>query len=136
GLCGIHPLTRRYVTQKDMLIMDYQGSCHCGAITFSFSMPEIDTGLKCNCSLCQKKNAMMSNFTLSSNELTIESKDDALSTYTFGSNIAKHHFCRVCGIYPFHQTLRKPGHYRINLSCIDNLDLSSLNVEYFNGRAL
>jgi len=34
---------------------NYQGGCHCGAIRFSFSSPEIKTGIKCNCSICLKK---------------------------------------------------------------------------------
>lgn len=116
--------------------MRYKGSCHCGAITFEFEGPEIDSGLKCNCSICRRKGAMMSPFTIAPTEIRISADEDTLSTYEFGSGIAKHHFCKRCGIYPFHQTLRLPGHYRVNLGCIDNLEVEELPFNTFDGASL
>src|SRR5664279_196475 len=102
---------------------EYKGSCHCGAIRFTFLGPEaIDGGLRCNCSICRRKGAAMTRFSVAPDEISIEVKDDSLATYEFGSRVAKHHFCRKCGIYPFHQTMRKPGHYRVNIGCIDGID--------------
>ena len=114
----------------------YQGSCHCGAIRFTFSGPQIEKGVRCNCSICRRKGATMSDFLVASEELHIEMQGDALATYTFASHVAKHHFCKVCGIYPFHQTLRKPGHYRINLGCVHDLDSTTLPCDILNGAAL
>ncbi len=116
--------------------MHYHGSCHCGAVTFSFESPEITTAIRCNCSICRRKNALMTPFALAPEQLRIEVKGDALATYTFGNEIAQHHFCKQCGIYPFHQTLRNPGHYRVNIHCIDGLDSSKLNCELFDGASL
>lgn len=116
--------------------MRYKGSCHCGAITFEFEGPEIDSALKCNCSICRRKGAMMSPFTIAPTEIRISADEGSLSTYEFGSSIAKHHFCNKCGIYPFHQTLRLPGHYRVNLGCIDNLDVEALPFNIFDGASL
>ena len=104
----------------------YTGSCHCGDIKFSFKAPEIVDGLRCNCTVCQKKGAMMSNFFVAPEDIDIEAKEDAIATYEFGTHVAKHHFCKRCGIYPFHQTMRKPGHYRIHLGCVDGVDVLSL----------
>lgn len=78
----------------------------------------------------------MSSDMIASEELEISSDLELLSMYQFGTNIAKHYFCKTCGIYPFHETMRKPGFYRVNLACIDNIDLDSLQVETFNGKAL
>ncbi len=75
--------------------MEYQGSCHCGAIRFQFIAAPIQSGLRCNCSLCLR-----------------------------------------CGIYPFHETLRKADHYRVNLGCVDDLDVLALPVEVLEGRHL
>ncbi len=50
----------------------------------------------------------MTSFVLAANEITINVQNDSLATYEFSSGNAKHHFCRHCGIYTFHQTLRKP----------------------------
>ena len=115
----------------------YQGRCHCGAIRFSFAGPvAIDKGLRCNCSICRRKGAMMSSFSVAPEDMKIETEGDALATYAFGQGVAKHHFCKHCGIYPFHQTLRKPGHYRINLGCVEGVDPTGLPFDVFDGASL
>ena len=51
----------------------YRGSCHCGAIRFAFKGPEkIENGLRCNCSICRRKGALMSGFTIAPDEIEIE----------------------------------------------------------------
>ncbi|GAA5315152.1 MAG: hypothetical protein AseanaTS_03560 [Candidatus Pelagadaptatus aseana] len=116
--------------------MQYRGGCHCGAVRFEFASEPIASGLRCNCSLCRRKGAVMTAFVLAPEELNIEVKNNALATYEFGGQVAKHHFCKVCGIYPFHQTLRKPGHYRVNLGCVDGIDTTHLPFEVFDGASL
>ena len=115
----------------------YQGRCHCGAIRFSFSGPEtIDRGLRCNFSICRRKGALMSSFAVAPDEMKITVDGDALATYSFGTQVAKHHFCKHCGIYPFHQTMRKPGYYRVNLGCVDGIDAAALPFDVFDGASL
>ncbi|WP_435684787.1 GFA family protein, partial [Sedimenticola selenatireducens] len=104
----------------------YNGSCHCGDIRFSFEHDEITGGLHCNCSICIRKGALMSDFTIPAKDLQIDAKPGALALYKFGSGVAKHYFCKQCGIYPFNETLRMPGHFRVNLGCIDGVDPFSL----------
>lgn len=116
--------------------MKYQGSCHCGAVTFVFESEPIATGVRCNCSICQRKGALMTPFVLAPDSLQIDDSTNQLKTYRFGSEVAAHYFCGNCGIYPFHQTLRKPGHYRINIGCLSNIDPQTLPVELFDGAAL
>jgi hypothetical protein len=114
----------------------YQGSCHCGAVRFSFESEAITKGLRCNCSMCSRKGAMMSPEPIPQAQLKIEANEDALALYQFGQKKAKHYFCRHCGIYPFHETARKPGHFRVNLGCIEDLDPLSLEAEVFDGKHL
>lgn len=78
----------------------------------------------------------MSEFTLAPEEIEIEEKNGALSLYQFDTKVAKHYFCKTCGIYPFHQTMRKPGHYRVNLGCIDDIDTNTIEVELFDGKSI
>ena len=75
-------------------------------------------------------------FMLAPEQLEIEVSGDALSCYQFGGKVAKHYFCNKCGIYPFHETMRKPGHYRVNLGCVDEIDSFTLPRTVFNGREL
>lgn len=114
----------------------YVGSCHCKAVKFSFSGPVIDSGVRCNCSICIRKGALMSAFIIPPEDIEIEAADDALSCYQFASKVAKHYFCKQCGIYPFHETMRWPGHYRVNLGCVDGVDPFELIVEKIEGATL
>ena len=86
--------------------------------------------------MCRRKGALMSAFTIPPENLHIDAEEDSLGVYEFGTSTAKHFFCKKCGIYPFHQTLRKPGHYRVNLGCIDGFDTNSISVDVFDGRRI
>ena len=114
----------------------YRGSCHCGAITYNFTSPEIDKGLRCNCSICVRKGAVMTAFTISPDDIDMEIKDGSLSTYQFGSKSSKHHFCKQCGIYTFHETKSKLGHFRLNIGCIDGINSLEIPVGIFDGAAI
>ncbi len=117
-------------------MQDYEGRCHCGAIKFSFRAPNIVDGLRCNCSICTNKGALMSSFLIPQEDLLVEIKQDALATYKFASQVAEHHFCKICGVYPFHHTLRKKGHYRVNLGCVNGINTLELPVDVIDGASL
>src|SRR5258708_39870218 len=40
--------------------MEYHARCHCGRVRFSFRSPEITAGKRCNCSLCVRRGAVLS----------------------------------------------------------------------------
>lgn len=112
----------------------YEGSCHCGAIQFSYDGEEITKGLRCTCSICSRKGAMMSTEAIPMKNLNIEANANDIGLYQFGSKIAKHYFCKKCGIYTHNEMLRIPGHSRVNLGCIDNLNTSELDLMIFDGK--
>jgi len=114
----------------------YKGSCHCGAVTFSYEGEAITAGLRCNCSLCSRRGAMMSPEAIPPEHFRFGAAEGALGLYQFGSRTAKHYFCRHCGIYPFHETARQPGHFRVNLGCVDGIDPFALEFEVFDGKHL
>jgi len=114
----------------------YSGSCHCGAIRFSYEGEEITAGLRCTCSICSRKGTMMSTEAIPLEALKVEASPEDLGLYQFDSGIAKHYFCRRCGIYTHNEMLRKPGHCRVNLGCIDDLDTSAFEVTVFDGKNL
>ena len=78
----------------------------------------------------------MSAFTIAPEEMHIESKENSLSDYQFGSNVAKHYFCNKCGIYTFHESMRKPGHFRVNLGCVNGINTLELPTQIFDGASL
>jgi hypothetical protein len=116
--------------------MKHEGSCHCGAVRFSFEGGAITKGLRCNCSICVRKGALMSKELIPESSLRIDAKDGALGLYQFGAKTVKHYFCKNWGIYTFHEAASRPGHYRLNLGCIDGVDPLSLEAEIFDGKHL
>ena len=117
-------------------LKDFTGSCHCSNVRFSFSAESIEEGVRCTCSLCEKKGAMMSALVLDRDQLSYEVGDAPLSCYQFGTKVAKHYFCSHCGIYTFHEMRSQPGKMRVNLGCVDGVDVSLLDYSVFDGKNL
>ena len=112
----------------------YEGSCHCGAIKFSYDGDEITKGLRCTCSICSRKGAMMSPEAIPMEKLKIEADEADIGLYQFGNKIAKHYFCKNCGIYTHNEMLRMPGHMRVNIGCIEDLNTSDFEIMVFDGK--
>jgi hypothetical protein len=109
----------------------YHGSCHCGAVRFTVE-GEIAEGYVCDCSLCTKKNALMAN--VHESRLKITAGEDMLGLYQWNARIAKHYFCKQCGIYPFHRKRSMPDHYGVNLKALDDFDWTSVPVRAAEGK--
>ena len=118
------------------MIEPYQGHCHCGAVRFLFESEPLTKGLRCNCSICARKGALMSPEPIPQDRLKIEAQEGMLGLYQFGAKTAKHYFCKNCGIYTFHETSRKPGYFRVNLGCVDGVDTFALETTVFDGKHL
>lgn len=114
----------------------YEGSCHCGALKFSYEGEEITQGLRCTCSICRRKGTLMSTELIPLEQLKIDANPDDIGLYQFDTGIAKHYFCKICGIYTHNETLRAPGNCRVNLGCIGDLVDDELEVVVFDGKTL
>ena len=108
----------------------YQGSCHCGTVRFTLraELVELTT---CDCSLCVKKNALMTK--VHESALVITAGQDALSLYQWNTRRAKHWFCSRCGIYTFHRKRAQPDHYGVNIHCLDGFDPATLPLRATEG---
>lgn len=114
--------------------MKYQGSCHCGKIAFEVE-GEIDGALSCNCSMCQRKGSLL--WFMPRTALNLLTPENAMSTYTFNKHVIKHHFCPDCGIHPFGEGTDPNGNVMaaINIRCIEDIDLTTIPVQHYDGRA-
>lgn len=59
---------------------------------------------------------------------------DALTEYRFGTGVARHLFCRSCGVKSFYVPRSNPDGYGINARCLDGATIASITVEPFDGR--
>lgn len=115
--------------------MNYKGSCHCGRVAFEVE-GVIDSGLACNCSICQRKGSLL--WFVPREKLRLLTPDEAASTYTFNKHVIKHRFCPVCGMHPYGEGVDPKGNpvAAVNIRCIENIDLETIPVQHYDGRAL
>ena len=113
--------------------MKYRGSCHCGQVAFE-AEGEIGTVLSCNCSLCQRKGALL--WFIPREQLRLLTPAAAMSTYTFNKHVIQHHFCPRCGIHPFGEAPGPDGRAMaaVNVRCLEGVEPESLPVQHYNGR--
>ena len=94
--------------------------CHCNKVQIELELEEKITSIKCNCSICLRRNAVMT--VIDEKNLKLIKGKDWLKSYKFHTKVAEHFFCSKCGIYTHHKQRRDPSKYGINLSCIEILD--------------
>jgi hypothetical protein len=104
----------------------YTGSCHCGAVRFEIEAV-IDRVTECNCTICRKKGIL--HHRVAPDSLRLLSGADNLSAYRFGTMVAKHHFCKTCGIHVFTRPRAAPDLYTVNVRVLDDFDLKRENPE-------
>tara|TARA_B100000886_G_scaffold185450_1_gene127218 strand:- start:1624 stop:1989 length:366 start_codon:yes stop_codon:yes gene_type:complete len=106
-------------------------NCHCGAIEAEINLADsnLDKVMKCNCSLCKRRGAMM--IVVDNGDFKIIKGEELLKLYQFHTKIAKHYFCSVCGVYTHHNPRRDPSKVGFNLGCIDEIDSMSLKKYIF-----
>jgi hypothetical protein len=63
----------------------------------------------------------------------LSGKDD-LATYQFNTRVAKHHFCKHCGIHPFYVPRSDPDKIDVNARCLDDFDETAITPKRFDGR--
>ena len=107
----------------------YEGSCHCGAVRFRLKTKPPRSVLRCNCSICELEDFLHWIIPVSEFEVI----QGSLTTYRFGTTVAQHTFCSVCGIKPFYYPRSNPDGVSVNVRCVDGLDWRKLDVTPFNG---
>tara|TARA_B110001452_G_C15125630_1_gene392291 strand:+ start:47 stop:409 length:363 start_codon:yes stop_codon:yes gene_type:complete len=101
-------------------------SCHCGQVEAEINITDkIDKILRCNCSVCKRKGAIMS--MVKNEDFNIIKGLNKLTLYQFHTNVAKHYFCSNCGIYTHHNPRSNPAMTGFNLGCID--DINTFKIE-------
>jgi hypothetical protein len=111
--------------------MIYSGGCHCGAVRFEVEAPAAVEVERCNCSICKKSGFL--HLIVPNSKFRLKQGGDSLTTYTFNTGVAKHSFCRVCGIKPFYTPRSNPDGVDVNLNCLDQSP-QTVTVVDFDGQ--
>jgi hypothetical protein len=109
----------------------YEGGCHCGAVRFRVEV-EDHVVLDCNCTICRMKGNL--HLIVPRERFALLKGEDALTTYRFNTGVAKHLFCRVCGMHPFYIPRSHPDGVDVNVRCLDGEEaMARFQVEKFDG---
>jgi hypothetical protein len=110
----------------------HRGGCHCGRVRFEVTAPaDLDVS-DCNCSICNKSGFL--HLIVPAARFVLLQGTEHLSTYTFNTGVAKHHFCSHCGVKSFYIPRSHPDGVSVNVRCIDPGTIASMNVTPFDGR--
>jgi hypothetical protein len=98
----------------------HEAACHCGRVRFRVRLTDgFDTIRRCSCSYCRMRGAIAVSAQLGDVEFV--SGEENLTLYRFHTGVAKHYFCKTCGIYTHHQRRSNPEQFGINVACIEGV---------------
>ncbi len=109
----------------------YTGGCHCGAVRFQVTVTDDRRVYNCNCSICRKKGFL--HLIVPPEQFTLLQGAAHLTPYTFNTGIAKHLFCRTCGIHAFYRPRSHPDQFDVNVHCLDGDVVSHFQILPFDG---
>ncbi len=110
----------------------HQGGCHCGRVRFEVRASAIINVSECNCSICSKSGYL--GMIVPRDQFTLKSGEDSLTEYTFDSGVAKHLFCKHCGIKSFYTPRSHPDGISVNARCLDPETVEKMNITQFDGQ--
>lgn len=99
---------------------------------FEVSAPASIVVAECNCSICAKSAYL--HLIVPKARFRLLKGDEFLTTYSFNTGVAKHLFCKVCGIKSFYVPRSDPDGISVNARCLDPGTVIRMDVRPFDGR--
>ena len=109
-----------------------KGGCHCGAVTFEVLSADEIEARECNCSICSKSGYL--HLHVGKDRFRLLTGEDQLTTYSFNTGTAQHHFCSVCGIKSFYVPRSKPDGFSVNVRCLEPGAVRVTRILPFDGQ--
>jgi len=110
----------------------HKGGCHCGRVRFEVDAPAAINATECNCSICRKSGFV--HMFVSADAFRLLQGEDELNTYTFNTGVAKHYFCRHCGVKSFYIPRSHPDGVSVNVNCLDPETIERIEITPFDGQ--
>lgn len=112
-------------------LVSHSGACHCERVRFEVDAPAEIDALECNCSICSKSGFL--HLIVPQSRFRLLHGSDELTTYQFNTGVAKHLFCKTCGIKAFYIPRSNPDGYSVNVRCLQSATITQVNVSAFDG---
>jgi hypothetical protein len=108
------------------------GGCHCGAVRFEAALPDAVEAQSCNCSICAMTGFV--HVIVPESRFRLLSGQSGLTEYTFNTGVARHLFCKTCGIKSFYRPRSNPDGWSVNARCLDEAEGLDIRIEPFDGK--
>ena len=108
-------------------MVTHRGGCHCRRVVFEVEAPAALTVQECNCSLCRMSGFL--HLIVPAARFRLIAGHDDLIEYTFNTRVAKHLFCRTCGIKSFYVPRSNPDGIDVNVRCLDEGTVTGTTIE-------
>jgi hypothetical protein len=109
----------------------HKGGCHCGKVQFTVeASPDVEAN-QCNCSICRMSGYV--HLIVPKENFRLISGQDDIQTYTFNTGVARHMFCRHCGVKSYYVPRSHPTGISVNVNCLNPESIASLKVTPFDG---
>jgi hypothetical protein len=108
-------------------------SCHCGNLKLEVTSP-LDEVFDCNCSICVRTGFL--HWYVQPEQARLVNHSRPVSTYAWRSVMGGQHFCPICGIAVYRTSTRYPPPLSVNARCIEDVDISKLNIKRHDGKHL
>ena len=108
------------------------GGCHCGAVRFEAALPAVIDAQACNCSICARTGFV--HVIVPQSRFRLLQGQDQLCEYRFNTGVARHLFCRVCGVKSFYRPRSNPDGWSVNARCLDEAEGLDIRTEPFDGK--
>lgn len=122
------------VTGEDLSLHNlplHKGRCHCGEVRFEFRAAADLTVYHCNCTICSMQGFI--HLIVPAAMFKLTSDKSKLSTYLFNTEVARHFFCKRCGIKSFYIPRSNPDGFSVNYRCVDQSTLGEVCFDNFDG---
>lgn len=110
----------------------HAGGCHCGRVRFEVLAPAEIEASECNCSICGKSEFL--HLIVPKSRFKLLQGSEFLTAYTFNTGVARHLFCKICGIKSFYVPRSNPDGYSVNVRCLEPGTFAKVNVTLFDGQ--
>ena len=111
-------------------LVTHRGGCHCGHVRFEVDAPARIEALDCNCSICRMSGYL--HLIVPASRFRLLQGREFLSEYAFNTGVARHRFCRVCGIKSFYVPRSNPDGIDVNVRCLDPATIQEIVVLPFD----
>jgi hypothetical protein len=111
-------------------LVTHRGGCHCGAVAFEVEAPARLKVSDCNCSICRMSGYQ--HLIVPRARFRLLKGGDSLSEYRFNTGVARHLFCRHCGVKAFYVPRSNPDGYSVNARCLEPSTIEHVEVEPFD----